>query len=306
MGVHFVPGGQDALYRHWAAASREIVLACDLAGRIIQATPTAARLGRGRTEGLTGLQLWDCLSPADAPRLRQMFERAAADGRRTDWIEVELDAPLPPPRRCYELRLDPVLLGDGHMPGAVCIMRSIAERRELEREAFAAAMTDQLTGFTNRAAFLAMLDHLTRQGTEGCLVLIDLDRFRAINLRHGHAAGDRLLTTFAGLLRQLTRPQHILSRIDGESFAVILPGEAVAAGIELGEAVRMALAEIALEARAIELPFTASVGVTMLERDRDATLRGAELAVTEAKARGRARVATSPQRRLRLPWRLGD
>lgn len=51
-----------------------------------------------------------------------------------------------------------------------------------------------------------------------------------------------------------------------------------------------------------ELPFTASIGVAALEGNRDATLRAAELAVTEAKARGRGQVATCPPRRLRLSW----
>lgn len=301
MGIHFAPGRQDALYRHWAAASREIVLACDPAGRIIQATAAAARLGRGSLESLMGVPLWDCLEPLAPLRLRELFGQAIADGHRTDWIEVELSS-QPRSRRWYELRLDPVLLGEGHLPSAICILRSIAERRELEREAFAAAMTDQLTGFTNRAAFLAMLDHLARQGTSGCLMLIDLDRFRAINLRFGHEAGDRLLTTFSDLLRRMTRSRHILSRIDGESFAVIMPGEQLAAGSDLGQAICSALAEIACDALPGELPFTASIGVVALERDRDATLRAAELAVTEAKARGRARVAVCGPRRLRLPW----
>ncbi len=302
MGIHFFPGGQDALYRHWAAASREIVLACDLAGRIIQATAAAARLGRGRAESLHGLPIWECLSPPDARHLQSLYNQAMADGCRTGWIEIEL-ANLPPARRWHELRIDPVLLGDSHLPGAICILRSIAERRELEREAFAAAMTDQLTGFTNRAAFLTMLDHLAHQEVPGCLTLIDLDRFRAINLRHGHEVGDCLLTSFAAMLRRLTSPRHILSRIDGESFAVIMPGEPVATGAELGEAVRSALAEVARDASPGELPFTASVGVAALDRSRDVTLRAAELAVTEAKARGRAQVATCPPGRLRLPWR---
>ncbi|MCZ8324315.1 MAG: GGDEF domain-containing protein [Sphingomonadaceae bacterium] len=301
MGIHFAPSRQDALYRHWAAASREIVLACDPAGRIIQATPAAAQLGGSHQDGLLGLHLWDCLEPLASLRLRELFGQALADGHPTEWIEVELDN-QPRSRRWYELRIDPVLLSEGYLPGAVCILRSIAERRELEREAFAAAMTDQLTGFTNRAAFSAMLDHLSLQGVTGCLILIDLDRFRAFNLRYGHAAGDRLLKTFADLLRHLTSAQHILSRIDGESFAVIMPGERLATGTDLGQAVRSALAEIAHHALPGELPFTASIGVVPLEGGRDATLRAAELAVTEAKARGRARVAVYGPGRLRLPW----
>ncbi|MFN5244745.1 MAG: GGDEF domain-containing protein, partial [Novosphingobium sp.] len=119
--------------------------------------------------------------------------------------------------------------------------------------------------------------------------------------RHGHAAGDRLLISFADLLRELTGPEQLLSRIDGETFAITMPGADLAAGRATAEAITNALAAVALGAERGELPFTASVGLVALGSDSDATLRAAELAVTEAKARGRARVATCPARR-RVPW----
>jgi diguanylate cyclase (GGDEF)-like protein/PAS domain S-box-containing protein len=301
MGVHFVPGGHDALYRLWAGASQEIALACDAKGRVSEASAAIARLGWRDGAGLIGRPLWDLATGSAQEPMRAAFERAIRRGRRSNWVEVTLagrdGSPL-----WYELRLEPLVMGPGHLLGAVCLLRPIDERRRLERQAFAAAMTDQLTGLTNRTAFVAMLDHLAQEQVQGWLLLTDLDRFRAINLRHGHAAGDRLLASFADLLRRLTQPQHILSRIDGETFAILLPGEAETAARAIGEAIRTALDEVAEGAMPGELPFTASIGLAPLGPNSDAALREAELAVTEAKARGRARLASSPAR-LRLPWR---
>ena len=302
MGVHFMPDGRDTLHRLWAGASSEVALACDAAGLVTVASATIRRLGRRDDREVLGRPLWSLTRHDHADRVRNMFARTLRSGRRSDWIEVVLPGPNEAPR-WFDLRIDPVALGPEHLPGALCVLRSCAERRRLERAAFAAAMTDPLTGFTNRMAFLTMLDHLAEQSAEGCLLLIDLDHFQAINFRHGHAAGDRLLVSFAALLRRLTCSQHILSRIDGETFAVTMPGSALADGLAIGEEVRSALAGIGTAAARDELPFTASIGLVALGPDSDETLRFAELAVTEAQARGRARIATCPPSRLRLPWR---
>lgn len=293
MGVHFVPRGDGVLLRLWAGVSSEIALACDRQGRITE-------LCGALPGGAVGQLLWDLAPPRQREPLQRAYAAALAQDRRSDWIEVALRQP-DGARAWYELRIDPVTLGPDHSLGAICVLRSIAERRRLEREAFAAAMTDPLTGFTNRTAFMAMLAHLAEQDAPGALALVDLDRFRAFNLRYGHAAGDRLLVSFAGLLRQVTRPEHILSRTDGETFAVIMPGANLGQARITAGAITGALAEVALGAQRGELPFTASIGLALLGPDSDASLRSAELAVTDAKARGRARVGLCPPR-LRLPW----
>lgn len=293
MGVHFVPRGDSVLLRLWAGVSSEIALACDRQGRITD-------LRGPLPSGVVGRILWDLAPANQRERLREVFASAVARDCTSEWAELAVRGP-DGRREWYELRVDPVALGPDHSLGAICLLRSIAERRRLEREAFAAAMTDPLTGFTNRTAFMAMLAHLAEQGSAGALALVDLDRFRAFNLRHGHAAGDRLLVSFAGLLRQVTRPEHILSRTDGETFAIIMPGADLDEARVTAGAITGALAEVGLGARRGELPFTASIGLGLLGPDSDLCLRSVELAVTDAKARGRARIGLCPPR-LRLPW----
>ncbi|GAA4771380.1 sensor domain-containing diguanylate cyclase [Novosphingobium ginsenosidimutans] len=293
MGVHFVPRGDGVLLRLWAGVSSEIALACDRQGQITELCGALPGDPIGRP-------LWDLAVPRQRERLRQAYAAALAQDRRSDWIELALRGSNGA-REWHELRIDPVTFGPDHSLGAICVLRSITERRRLEREAFAAAMTDPLTGFTNRTAFMAMLAHLAEQDVPGALALVDLDRFRVFNLRYGHAAGDRLLVSFAGLLRQVTRPDHILSRTDGETFAVIMPGADLSEARTTAGAITSALANVASGAQRGELPFTASIGLALLGPDNDASLRCAELAVTDAKARGRARIGLCPSR-LRLPW----
>ena len=295
MGVHFVPRGEGVLLRHWAGISSEVALACDAEGQITE-------LGGALPGAAVGRPLWELAVPRHRERVRQALASALTYDRRSEGIELALRR-ADGARAWYELRIDPVTLGPEHSLGAICVLRSIAERRRLEREAFAAAMTDPLTGFTNRTAFIAMLAHLAEQQAPGALALVDLDRFRAFNLRHGHAAGDRLLVSFAGLLQQVTRPDHILSRVDGETFAVIMPDATLEEARLAAGTITAALAEVAIGAQLGELPFTASIGLAPLGPDSDAALRAAELAVTDAKARGRARIGLCPPRlRLRLPW----
>ena len=105
-------------------------------------------------------------------------------------------------------------------------------RRELDR----ASRTDPLTGCLNRRGFqerfAAELSRARREGTGLTLVLVDLDRFKAVNDKDGHAAGDALLCWVAGRLRRELRAEDMVARLGGDEFALLLVGTEATVGID--------------------------------------------------------------------------
>jgi|SRR5579872_3056410 len=117
-------------------------------------------------------------------------------------------------------------------------------RRKLE-QAQSEARTDPLTGLWNRKAFderLTMLAAITRRyGGSLALVLFDVDNFKQINDRFGHAAGDAALVHFARVLRQASRESDVVARLGGDEFAALLPQTDSAGATALAERFRKSL-----------------------------------------------------------------
>lgn len=278
------PGECSALYRLVATSPTDLVIKTDRGGRIVHATAAGESLGMAREGGPVGRHLLELVHHAYAEIVLGEHQAALAGGSGSGWIEV-LALAADGGQHWMELKLGPL----PQRNGALAILRSIEDRRTLENRLFVAAMTDPLTGLTNRTAFTRMLAHLVESDAAGHLALFDIDHFRAINLRHGHSGGDQVLVAFARLLRTLLRPDDILSRIDGGTFGVLLPGADQPQAIAACEEVVAALREMSASARG-EHRFTASGGIAPLSSSADATLRDAELALLAAKSRGRARV----------------
>ena len=164
--------------------------------------------------------------------------------------------------------------------------------REHRRE----AVLDQLTGLLNRTALtqrLAELEQATTRNPNATPVgflLCDLDHFKDINDRHGHAAGDTVLRDVAYALREALRPTDPIYRVGGEEFAVLLVGATQDASAEVAERLRAA----ALSCSRRDIPVTMSVGVAAVPAlghgtnfDFAALFEDADRALYEAKALGR-------------------
>jgi diguanylate cyclase (GGDEF)-like protein len=111
---------------------------------------------------------------------------------------------------------------------SVTLVRMILDYEAVAREMVHKATTDPLTGLLNRRAFLDEVQrHVTRLdrgNTAGSLMFVDLDAFKAVNDRLGHAEGDKVLVKLADLLRRLVRPGDLVGRLGGDEFAVWLGG----------------------------------------------------------------------------------
>jgi diguanylate cyclase (GGDEF)-like protein len=158
-----------------------------------------------------------------------------------------------------------------------------------------ASATDYLTGLLNRRAFDAdlrqQIDRANRSGLPLALALFDLDHFKQVNDRFGHAAGDQALCDFAALLRRQQRGGDTLARIGGEEFAVVLFGVGPDDARVFAERIGHALQKLStLDGTAL----SASAGVASLgegEQTPSALLVAADRALYAAKTAGRRRVA---------------
>ncbi|TIP01258.1 MAG: GGDEF domain-containing protein, partial [Mesorhizobium sp.] len=171
--------------------------------------------------------------------------------------------------------------------------------RDVLAEAMSKSETDTLSRLLNRGGFerhaeLALRDAV-RRGVPVALVIADLDHFKRINDSYGHACGDRVIETFAGLLREAAAEHHVAGRIGGEEFAIILPGTNLAAARLFAEGARSAFGGLPIEGLPADHRCSASFGVAELATDEDFPdlLRRADEALYAAKNAGRDCVRVS-------------
>lgn len=173
-------------------------------------------------------------------------------------------------------------------------------REEAQERLRMAARTDYLTGLFNRQGFFEqgsqILDRSDRN-TPVSLLAFDLDHFKAINDRHGHAAGDAVIQFFATVVRDLMRdvagPKPVLARLGGEEFAALLPGRSLVEARRIGEEVAHRFAEASVADEGPGIRATVSIGLAESrpgQIDLGQLLDRADGALYRAKALGRNRV----------------
>lgn len=178
---------------------------------------------------------------------------------------------------------------------AFILLAMAKERTEYRHRT--AAMVDPLTGISNRRAFLQDgHDLMKRQATNPCpaaVLLIDLDHFKSVNDRFGHAVGDRVLQVFADALKQNVRSTDLIGRLGGEEFAAVLYNVGRDKAVALAERVRSTFLEGATEVDGRPVGATVSIGVVLCQDgalDIPELLGQADQALYYAKERGRNRV----------------
>lgn len=178
------------------------------------------------------------------------------------------------------------------------LVRKNAELDRLSRR-------DALTGVLNRRAFDEALDFLHgscgRKGSLMSLLAIDVDHFKSVNDRYGHAAGDAtLVEVSAAIQSEASRRNDVVARYGGEEFMVMTDGMSCAESVELAERIRRAAAECRIQLpgeQASEEKITVSIGVICRVPSAAFTprrlLEEADLALYRAKREGRNRVCLS-------------
>ncbi len=178
---------------------------------------------------------------------------------------------------------------------AFILLAMAKERTELRHRT--AAMVDPLTGIANRRSFLQDAAQLAKRYAANprptAVLLIDLDHFKSINDRFGHALGDRALEVFAEAARQSLRSSDLLGRLGGEEFAAVLSDTSREKAMMVAERIRETFAKAAREVDGRPVCATVSIGLVHCQDagfDVAEQLAQADQALYFAKERGRNRV----------------
>ena len=261
----------------------------DASLRLRHVSPRFAQAGLRPAAELNGTMLSDMLCPATPSEGPQMLRRLL-DGRAAfrDLLVPVAAAGEP---RWWSLTGRPHFDDHAQFQGYRGIGSDRTEIVRAEQRVHHMATHDSLTGLANRQRLLdALQAACERHGGEGCsLLLLDLDRFKAVNDGFGHAAGDALLVAVAARLRGLVGDKGLVARLGGDEFAILVSsgGERTAAALAPRIVRRLSQTFLLPDAR---VTVGASVGATLVGRDGGDTaslMRSADLALYAAKSHGR-------------------
>jgi diguanylate cyclase (GGDEF)-like protein len=163
------------------------------------------------------------------------------------------------------------------------------------------ATTDKLTGLLNRHAFTILMDKLMAENRRVpqsiAMLLADVDHFKEINDRHGHLAGDKVLSEVAAMLLLGQRESDIAVRWGGEEFLLVLRGCDQAEAGRIAENLRERIAATPIEVNGRQIAVTISIGVSEYDpaEGPEQTVNRADAALYEAKKTGRNRVEVAPR-----------
>jgi diguanylate cyclase (GGDEF)-like protein/PAS domain S-box-containing protein len=281
-------------------AVSEAVITTDALGQITYVNTAAENLIGQRLDEIAGRRLDEVIvltNPQTMKATASMFALCVARGasvRRPDRCLLHRPDGSP----CYVIdTASPVNDPDGAVSGVVVVLQDATAIVERERELSHRAAHDPLTGLTNRFEFERRLAecferhrHIDRIST---LLLIDLDRFKAVNDTSGHAAGDEVLRRVARTLSGVVRDSDTVSRLGGDEFALLVthtdPGRAELVGAK----VLRAVAELSVDWNGARHSVGASIGIASLTAGIAGVsewIAAADRACYEAKRAGRGQM----------------
>ncbi len=160
------------------------------------------------------------------------------------------------------------------------------------QNAIKASRKDTLTGLGNRMAMTEQLEQeiaiANRHHRPLSLMMLDIDKFKSVNDKHGHQVGDQVLKQFSGLLGKLNRQSDQSYRFGGEEFVIILRDTEAKGALVAAERIRNAIASHTVHANQEDFQVTASIGLSTYQTgdSADALIRRADMAMYQIKNRG--------------------
>lgn len=293
----------EQLLRRLTEALPMSIVQIDAARRIVyQNARLANTIGTAEGDLLSDAHLAAGVIPGDLPMVT-----AALDGVLRDGTDVDLEYGFRHPDtglRRIDAKVRALATPHGQVAGAIICLMDVTDAVRMREELHRQATYDALTGCRSRAATLTFLQEslLTPATNRGvAVVFVDLNEFKAVNDRHGHAAGDRLLTHVAALLRAGVRDGDVVGRFGGDEFVVVcrdVAGQPQARRIAETLATTLAADTAALrfdtDAGPVQILPRASIGVSWARPgtvDADPLIARADAAMYAAKKTRAGRVA---------------
>jgi diguanylate cyclase (GGDEF)-like protein/PAS domain S-box-containing protein len=274
-------------------SSPDAITVTDLEGRIVECNQATLELhGFASREEVIGLDAFEFITPTDRQRARENMQETLVQGhvRNVEYTLLTKDGR----EFSAELSASVILDSSGNPASFVAIAKDITDRKMMEEGLVYAATHDPLTDLPNRMLFsdrLAVaLTHAHRRGRGLTVMLMDLDHFKEVNDTLGHSVGDQLLQAVGLRLRGLLRESDTVARVGGDEFALVLPDVShLEDAAQIAEKIVRSVRE-PLVVDGHELRVTTSVGIAIYPadgEDPDMMMRNADIAMYEAKGRGR-------------------
>ena len=207
----------------------------------------------------------------------------------------------------YNLSIDETVLGEltlyrgrkfaeselKHLEKMLCVLVHPLKNAIMYRKAILMSQTDALTGLNNRAAFDRDIDRelslADRQGRTLTLMLLDIDYFKKVNDKYGHAAGDEVIRVVAEHMQKVTRTSDALFRYGGEEFAIILSDVDSLTAMDVAERIRLSLKNQVISFNDQEIKITVSIGMGCYQQNegRHSLFERTDKALYLAKEMGR-------------------
>jgi diguanylate cyclase (GGDEF)-like protein/PAS domain S-box-containing protein len=292
--MHALADSSDVFEEFFVSARIGLALA-DLSGCYVRVNSTYADLVGQAPEDLVGVPLADVVKDAAVSHL------AALAAGATDAVQSEQSYARGDGSAIWVLHGVSTVAGPDGAPAWYAVSaQDITERRRAEQELreLTATLTEQairdpLTGLANRALFeerlRAALSRDARGGGATGVLFLDLDGFKDVNDRYGHAVGDAVLRVVADRLRSAVRPADTVARLGGDEFVVLVDGATDAGMATLVERLTGAVEE-PLHLRGVDLQVGVSVGQALTNEgaaDPAGLVSRADAEMYEAKRRSR-------------------
>ncbi|MBM4196027.1 MAG: EAL domain-containing protein [Gammaproteobacteria bacterium] len=279
----------------------ESVVTADLEGLIDYFNSAAEKLTGVARENAIGRRLADIVKLVDENDRRDLGDpilRCLSDRRRVNMgRRAMLMSQSGGKEVSIELTASPIRGPSDEVTGAVVVMHDVSEIRGLTKRMSYQATHDALTGLVNRRDFERRLEEtlqsVREQNASHVLCFLDLDRFKLVNDTCGHSAGDSLLRSIAGVIREKVRESDVVARLGGDEFCVLLLGCPLEKARQIADDVCAAVRDFRFTWQDKIFQIGTSIGLVEIGRDSTSIedlLAAADSACYVAKQEGRGQV----------------